>query len=86
MTGVQVPPQQSVPTVQMSPACPQYEPCEHTPPKQKPEAQSMFVVHGLPSVEPPPGLSFTHAPLVQVPLQHSALALHAFVSAVHGGG
>ena len=56
---------------QMSPVCAQYETPEHTPPRQRPEQQSVLCAQPLPEVWQPPGLIGAHLPLLQIPLQHS---------------
>jgi len=66
---VQMPPQQSVPFWQMSPAWPQYEGCAQMPFWQNCEQHWVPAVQLLPSVLQVP-FSGAHLPPVQVPLQH----------------
>jgi hypothetical protein len=83
--SVHVPPQQSVPVVQMSPFCPQNDGCAQMPDSQYEEQQSPFAAHALPSVLHV-ALSAAQLPPVQVPPQHSALAAQALPSLVQEGG
>jgi len=85
---VQSPPQQSVLPEHCSPLWPQNEEPVQMPPLQYFDAQSLFMVHGLPPVAPPPGLSGVHLPPpapsgAHVPPQHSAFDPHAWLSATH---
>jgi hypothetical protein len=81
---LQVPVQQSLAVWQASPCCTQNEEAWQVPPLQYPEQQSPATAQALPSVLQP-GLSVAHAPLVHVPLQHWAFAVHAALSAAHAG-
>jgi hypothetical protein len=80
---VQMPPQQSVPMVQVSPFWPQNEGELQMPPEQSREQHSAPPAQALPRLLHV-GLSGTHMPPVQLPLQQSELALHAWLSEVHG--
>jgi len=85
---VQSPPQQSVLPEHCSPLWPQNEEPVQMPPLQYFDAQSLFMVHGLPPVAPPPGLSGVHLPPpapsgAHVPPQHSPFVAQARLSATH---
>jgi hypothetical protein len=67
---------------QTSPVCPQKEPLVHTPPRQSLEQQSSLVAHVLPVVRQV-GFKGAQAPPVQVPLQHCAELVQAWVSETH---
>ena len=80
---VHVPEQQSVAFAQMSPSWMQNdEPSWQCPPVHSWEQHSPSVVHVLPAVRQTV-LSGTQTPLVQVPLQHLELELHAWLSEMH---
>jgi hypothetical protein len=60
------------------------EPSWHLPWAHKPEQQSAAVVQVLPAVAQLPGFGIgTHAPPVQVPLQHCAADVHVALSMRH---
>ena len=84
LVTLQTPLQQSVPVAHTSPPWPQNEDALQWPPRQSPEQQSASAAQALPSVAQV-GLSGTHLPPEQRPLQHAALPVHARLSEVHGG-
>jgi hypothetical protein len=79
---LQSPPQHSRSEAQASPVCVQYEPpVEQTPFVQNFEQQSAWAMHELPAVLQDP-FRGTQVPL-QLPLQHCAELVHAWLSDVH---
>jgi hypothetical protein len=80
-----MPPQQSVPVAQTSPVWMHHDEALHLPWEQSPEQQSAPVVQVLLSVLQVVVSGVQVPPGVQMPLQHSAFDVHAWVSGVHAG-
>ena len=78
----QIPPQHSLCAAQTSPFCVQNDPVEQTPPLQSLEQHSSLAAQALPVVRQT-GFSGAHTPALQVPLQHCAELVHAWLSEVH---